>query len=132
MSLPRTFIQSSSFAVAGASKDRAKFGNRVLLALAAHGKTVTPINPTDGTIEGLTAYPSVLEMPQVPEALSIVTQPHVTALVVDQAIAAGVKRLWMQPGAQHPEASAKARRAGLEVIDDGSCILVELRRPSHP
>lgn len=48
--------------------------------------------------------------------------------LVEQAIAAGVKNIWMQPGAEHAEASNLARKAGLNVIDDGSCILVLLAR----
>jgi predicted CoA-binding protein len=32
----------------------------------------------------------------------------------------------MQPGAEDDQASAEARAAGLNVIDDGSCILVSL------
>jgi predicted CoA-binding protein len=52
----------------------------------------------------------------------------VTRDVVKQAIAIGVKTVWMQPGAQDRQASEAARKAGLEVIDDGSCILVPLSR----
>ncbi|MFN5101675.1 MAG: CoA-binding protein, partial [Planctomycetota bacterium] len=56
----------------------------------------------------------------------IVTPPHVTRLVVEQAIRAGVKNLWMQPGAEDLQASKQARESGLNVIDDGSCVLVLL------
>ena len=55
-----------------------------------------------------------------------VTPPAVTRQVVKQAIAVGVKVLWMQPGAEDEQASQAARDAGLTVIDDGSCILVAL------
>ena len=122
------FLRSKTFAVAGASNDRAKFGNRVLLTLSAFGKAVTPLNPKENEIEGMQAYASVLNMPSPPEALSIVTPPAITAHVVAQAIQAGVQRIWMQPGAENFDASEQARIAGLDVIDDGSCILVELRR----
>ncbi len=56
--------------------------------------------------------------------LSILTPPHVTRGVIQQAIAAGVKNIWMQPGAEDDKASQAARDAGLNVIDDGSCVLV--------
>jgi len=50
----------------------------------------------------------------------------VTETVVREAIEAGVKRIWMQPGAESPAAVAAAEAAGLEVIADGSCLLVAL------
>jgi predicted CoA-binding protein len=34
----------------------------------------------------------------------------------------------MQPGAEDPEAGQLARQAGLNVIDDGSCLLIFLNR----
>lgn len=131
MSLVQNFLSSKTFAVAGASNDRTKFGNRVFLTLLAHGKEVHPLHPKEEFVEGHKAYPTVHDLESVPEALSIVTPPHVTATVIDQAIAAGVKRIWMQPGAEHPEACERARTAGLEVIDDGSCLLIEIRSFSN-
>ena len=77
-------------------------------------------------IEGDPAFASIAELPVVPESLSIVTPPHVTRQVIQQAIAAGVKNIWMQPGAEDSKGSHAARDAGLNVIDDGSCILVLL------
>jgi hypothetical protein len=56
-----------------------------------------------------------------------------TRQVIQQAIAAGIKNVWMQPGAEDDQASQAAREAGLNVIDDGSCVLVllaiEARKP---
>ena len=122
----KEFLNARSFAVAGASRDRAKYGNKVFLALVKANVQVVPLNPTAGEVEGHKAYPVIGDLPIVPEALSIVTPPHVTRLIVDQAIAAGVKHIWMQPGAEDSQASQLARKAGLNVIDDGSCILVQL------
>jgi len=120
------FLKVSTFAVAGASRDRSKYGNKVFLAIAASGRTVYPLNPTAPEVEGATAYALIAVLPAVPESLSIVTPPHVTREVIQQAIAAGVKNIWMQPGAEDTQASQAARDAGLNVIDDGSCILVSL------
>jgi predicted CoA-binding protein len=50
----------------------------------------------------------------------------VTDKVVDDAIAAGVKNIWMQPGAESPRAISKAKEAGLNVIYGGACLLVVL------
>lgn len=120
------FLAAQSFAVAGASRDRSKYGNRVFLALLASGRTAYPLNPLAPEVEGHAAYASIADLPEFPESLSIVTPPSVTRQVVQQAIAAGVQNIWMQPGAEDSQASQLARNAGLNIIDDGSCILVQL------
>jgi predicted CoA-binding protein len=126
MSNIQDFLNASTFAVAGASRDRNKYGNRVFRALLESGREVVPLNPTAREIEGRHTYAVLQDLPSVPEALSIVTPPQVTRQIIAEAIAAGVKQVWMQPGAEDPEGSAAARAAGLNVIDDGSCILVLL------
>jgi len=120
------FLKANTFAVAGASRDRSKYGNKVFRAIVASRRTVYPLNPTAPEVEGQTSYASISELPLVPESLSIVTPPHVTREVIQQAIAAGVKNIWMQPGAEDAKGSQAARDGGLNVIDDGSCILVSL------
>ena len=49
-----------------------------------------------------------------------------TRQIVADAIVAGIKHIWMQPGAEDAQASESARAAGINIIDDGSCILVLL------
>ena len=119
-------LNASTFAVAGASQDRSKYGNKVFRAIVASGRTAYPLNPTAPEVEGHPAFSSIADLPVVPESLSIVTPPHVTRQLIQQAIAAGVKNIWMQPGAEDSKGSQAARDAGINVIDNGSCILVLL------
>ena len=125
------FLNANTFAVAGASQDRSKYGNKVYRAIIASGRTAYPLNPTATEVEGHPAFSRIAELPVVPESLSVVTPPQVTRQVIQQAIAAGIKNVWMQPGAEDDEASQAARQAGLNVIDDGSCILVLLARENR-
>jgi predicted CoA-binding protein len=120
------FLRATTFAVAGASRDRSKYGNRVFRSLLASGRKAYPVNPTASSIEGQDAFPTIIDLPLVPESLSIVTPPYITRQVISQAILAGVKNIWMQPGAEDSEGSRLARQAGMRVIDDGSCLLVSL------
>lgn len=122
------FLAAPTFAVAGASNRRHKYGNQVFRALLADGREVYPLNPGQDEIEGHPAYPSVADLPVVPAALSIITPPDVTRQVVVAAIEAGVQHVWMQPGAEDDQASQLAREAGLNVVDDGSCILILLAK----
>ncbi|QEF99244.1 hypothetical protein Mal15_33060 [Stieleria maiorica] len=122
------FLASNTYAVAGASTRREKYGNKVFRALLASGREVFPLNPAQDEIEGHRAFATIADLPVVPDALSIITPPVVTRKVVADAITAGVKHIWMQPGAEDEQASKAARDAGINVIDDGSCILVLLAR----
>ncbi len=126
MNAIESFLAAQTYAVAGASLKREKYGNKVFRALLAAGRQAYPLNPAQEEIEGHRAYPSIADLPLVPEALSIITPPLVTRQVVSDAIAAGVQHIWMQPGASDAEASQAARQAGINVIDNGSCILVVL------
>ena len=119
-----TFLAEGPWAVVGASSDRDKYGNKVLRCYQQHGMEVFPINPRADQIEGLQAYPSLAALPKPVKGLSIITPPKVTEAVVKEAIAAGVKAIWMQPGAESAAAVAEAEAAGLDVIANGACILV--------
>lgn len=120
------FLASKTYAVAGASTKPQKFGNKVFHALLDSDRETYPLNPVANEIDGHEAYRSIGELPIVPDAVSVITPPSVTRQIVADAIAAGVKHIWMQPGAEDAEASQLARDAGVNVIDDGSCILVLL------
>ena len=121
------FLSSDVFAVAGASTNRQKYGNKVLRAYMQREKQVYPINPAAGEVEGLKAYPDVASLPDGVTAISIVTPPGVTLEVVKASLQKNIMRMWMQPGAESPQAVEVARKAGALVIADGACALVALR-----
>lgn len=118
------FLSGGPYAVVGASTDRSKYGNKVLRAYFQSGRAAHPINPKADEVEGHPAYPDLASLPEVPRGISVITPPAVTEKVVGEAAAAGVRFVWMQPGAESPAAVQKAESLGLEVIADGSCLLV--------
>lgn len=124
----REFLAAPAFAVVGASDDPSKFGHRCYAACLRHGLKAYPVNPNAATVLGNPAYPDLLSLPERVGAVSIVTPPRVTERVVEDAIAGGVRRLWMQPGAESAAAVRRAEEAGLDVIYGGPCLLVELSR----
>lgn len=121
------FLRADRFAVVGASRDRAKYGNKVLRAYLQRGYRVLAVNPHETEVEGVSSYPDLASLPERVEAVSIITPPPVTERIVEQAAAAGVRHLWMQPGAESPEAIRRAKRLGMNVISSGPCILVTLQ-----
>jgi predicted CoA-binding protein len=126
------FLAAPAFAVAGASTRKEKYGNKVLRCYLQNNLTVIPVNPREETIEGIPCVASVSDLPDEVKSLSIITPPEVTEQVVTAAIARGVENIWMQPGAESPKAVAECIRHGINIIADGSCILVVLRyRDGH-
>jgi predicted CoA-binding protein len=120
----QAFLVSGPFAVVGASTDRSKYGNKVLRCFQQHGRKVYPINPKAPEVEGLRGYSSLAALPEPVPAISVITPPAATEHVVREAHAAGVKHVWMQPGAESDEAIRTAEAMGMNVIAGGPCLLV--------
>lgn len=127
----KSFLTSDKFAVVGASADRSKFGNKVLRCYQMHGYDVVPVNPKESVIEGVECVPSVTSLPAGVNSISVITPPQITEKVVEEAILKGIGNIWMQPGAESPQAVERCRQAGINVIADGSCILVVLGYRDH-
>lgn len=121
------FLDQKTFAVVGASSNRRKYGNKVLRAYLQTNRKVFAINPNESEIEGVPSYPDLASLPEPVDAISIITRPAVTEQVIEQAAAAGIHHVWMQPGAESPHALQRAEELGLNAIGGGPCLLVTLR-----
>jgi len=120
------FLAGGPHAVAGASRDRAKYGNKVLRCYLQHGRTAYPVNPNADEVEGLRCFPDLRVLPEPVHGVSVICQPGVTERIVEDLPASGARYVWMQPGAESPRAIARARELGLTVIAGGPCLLVAL------
>jgi predicted CoA-binding protein len=120
------FLSGSSFAVVGASTNRQKYGNKVLRCYLQHGLTAIPINPRADSIEGVAAVANLHSLPAPVHGVSVITPPKISEQVVEEAAEVGINHIWFQPGAESAEAIRKAEAAGMNVIADGSCLLVVL------
>jgi uncharacterized protein len=125
------FLAAKAFGVAGASTNRDKYGNRVLRCYLQNGLKAIPINPRADTIEGVPCVASVADLPADVKSLSVITPPKITEEVVEAAIAKGIENIWMQPGAESAAAVDRCRQAGINVIADGSCLLVVMHYHEH-
>ncbi len=121
------WIARRTWAVVGASNDRAKYGNRIYRVLRERGYRVYPVHPTVATVEGDRAYPDVASLPAGVEVMDIVIPPERVPAVLDGAKAAGIDRIWLQPGAESAGVLAYAASLGLTVISGGPCAMVESR-----
>ncbi len=125
------FLASGAFGVAGASTNRHKYGNKVLRCYLQHGRVAVPVNPNETEIEGVACVKGVADLPPEVKSLSMITPPSVTEQLVPLAIERGIENIWMQPGAESPGAVKLCREKGINVIADGSCLLVVLGYHEH-
>ena len=103
-------------AVVGASSNRSKFGNRAVRAFQQQGYTVVPINPHEAEIEGLKAYPSVLDVPGPIDMASMYVPPEIGEQVIDEIARKGIAEVWLNPGAESDELIARARALNIQPI----------------
>jgi len=103
-------------AVIGASNDRSKFGNRAVRAFRQQGYTVVPINPHETEVEGLKAYPSVLDVPGSIDMASFYVPPDIGEQVIGDVARKGIAEVWLNPGAESDELIARARALQIQPI----------------
>jgi len=128
----KDFLAAGPYAVVGASTSREKYGNKVLRCYLQHGHAVSVVHPKEAAIEGVKTVPDIASLPKGIRGLSMITPPALTEQLVEQAAAAGIQRVWMQPGAESPAAIAKAEALGLSVIAGGPCLLVSMGYREQP
>ncbi|XP_006460724.1 hypothetical protein AGABI2DRAFT_192336 [Agaricus bisporus var. bisporus H97] len=126
--IKKIFLSSPNFAVVGASKDKTKFGTKILQWYQARNFKVTPVHPKEGELEGLATVSSLKELASPSTtSVSVVTPAKVTLNVLKEAKELGVPALWIQPGAEGPEIADYIKENGLEnrVVYGGPCLLVQ-------
>jgi hypothetical protein len=118
--------ESKVVAVVGLSPNPARDSNRIARYLKAQGYRVIPVNPNAEEVLGERCYPSLAAVPEKIDLVDIFRRSEDVPPIVDDAIAAGAKVVWMQLGIVHQEAAQKAADAGLDVVMD-KCTMVEHR-----
>lgn len=105
-----------NIAIIGASKNKHKFGNKAVRAFVEAGWTVFPVNPKEKEIEGLTCYASVLDINERIDIVSLYVPSSVSLGLVDDIKKKGVKKVYVNPGAESDELIAKLRENGIEPL----------------
>jgi predicted CoA-binding protein len=119
----RQFVSGKTVAMVGVSADGKKFGSYAYAELKKRGYKVLPVHPTAEAIQGAACWRSLLELPERVENVLVVVKPDRAEAVVREAAAAGARRVWLQQGAESPEALRACGQLGLDVIH-GQCILM--------
>ncbi|MGE3620008.1 MAG: CoA-binding protein [Acidimicrobiia bacterium] len=125
--LLRILQTSRSVALVGVSANPIRSSNFVAAYLLRTSFRTYMVNPAYDEVLGLRSYPSLADLPEVPDVVDVFRRPEAIPAVVDEAIAVGAKVVWMQLGLRHDEAARKALDAGLLVVQD-RCLKIEHAR----
>ena len=110
-----------------AREDRASHG--IARFLDGQDFEVIGVNPTlvGQDVLGLPIVADLADIDGPVDVVDVFRRSDAVPPVIDAAIAAGAKSVWLQEGVVHEEAAAKARAAGLVVVQD-RCIYKEWLR----
>jgi hypothetical protein len=114
-------------AVVGLSDKPGRESNRVAGYLLRRGYTILPVNPEISEVFGLRCYPDLLAAPPPLEVVDIFRRREFIPALVDMAIEARAKVVWMQSGLEDQASAKRARAAGLLVVMN-RCMAVEHSR----
>ncbi len=122
-------LQSArSVAIVGASDNPARASYFVgTYLLASSDYTVWFVNPRAETILGHRAYPSLADLPGAPDIVDVFRKPSDLPVVLDEAVAAQAKVLWLQLGLEDDAIAERADAAGLGVVMN-RCVKIEHAR----
>ena len=117
--------KSEIVAVLGASPKPDRYAFRAMQMLRDYGHKAIPVNPAFEEVLGATCYRSVKDVPDIVETITLYLGKQRSDPLIEEIIGAKPRRIIMNPGAENDDLSARARTAGIEVVED--CTLVMLQ-----
>jgi predicted CoA-binding protein len=117
------FLSEPAIAVVGVSRSARGFGATALRLLRAKGWRCFAVNPFADGLDGERCYPSLSALQDRVNAALVVVPPASSPAVVAECAVAGIRKVWLQRGAECPEALRVAAEHGLSVVA-GECILM--------
>ncbi len=102
----------------GVSSNPEKASYGIFEYLMEAGYNMIPVNPTTREVLGRPSYPDLASIPQKIDVVQVFRKPEDVPPVVEQAIQAGARVVWMQEGVVNQAAAQRAEEAGLQVVMD--------------
>ncbi len=123
----RIIQNCESVALVGVSANPIRSSNFVASYLIRTSFRTSLVNPAYDEVLGMRCYPSLADLPEVPDIVDVFRREEAIPGVVAEAIEVGAKVVWFQLGLRHDEAARTAMDAGLLVVQD-RCLKIEHAR----
>lgn len=115
----RSLLQEAkTIAVVGLSPRPDRPSYRVSRAMQGFGYRIVPVRPAVAEVLGEKAWARISEIPFAVDMVDVFRAGDQIDPIVDECIALGVKRLWLQDGVINEAAAQRARAAGITVVMD--------------
>ncbi|PYF95925.1 hypothetical protein SAMN05216184_1259 [Georgenia satyanarayanai] len=115
------------WAVVGLSSNRARTAYGIASYVQDLGMEIVPVHPRAESVHGAQGYARLADVPGDIDVVDVFVNSSLAGGVVDEAIAAGAKAVWLQLGVVDEAAAARATAAGLDVVMD-TCPAIEYPR----
>jgi len=122
--IARLLSTVKTIAVVGLSHKPERPSHWIAAYLKENGFRVIGVNPALAELWGEKVYPTLADVPEPVDLANLFLRAENVPPAVDDAIAKGVKTIWMQEGIVNNAAAEKARAAGLTVVMN-KCIYKE-------
>jgi predicted CoA-binding protein len=128
MDIEQILRETRTVAIVGASANPARASHEVWSYLkSASSYELYLVNPTISEVDGTQVYPSLADLPIVPDLVDVFRRREHLPTVLDDAIQVGAKVLWLQLGLWHEQVARDGEAAGLQVVMD-RCLKVDHAR----
>ncbi len=128
MDIARILRETTSVAIVGVSADPMRPSHGVWRYLESETDyTLYLVNPTISEIDGTMVYPSLADLPAVPDLVDVFRRREHLRSVLTETIDVGAKTLWLQLGLADDDIARDGAAAGLEVVMD-RCLKVDHAR----
>lgn len=116
----------TSIAVIGATDHPAKYGGIIYRDMKAKGFPVFAVNPNRETVDGDPCWSSVKDLPETPTIAVFVVHARDGLEVLEDCAEAGIRNIWVQPGAFSSKMREALEAGPFEWIAD-ACVMVRAR-----
>jgi predicted CoA-binding protein len=114
----------SNVAVLGASTNPERYAFKARKMLQEHGHEVYPVAPGGKVFDGVPAFASLTDIAAPIDTVTVYINPTRLAAVLDDLVAAGPRRVILNPGTESETLKQQLEQVGIHVVE--ACTLVLL------
>ncbi len=116
----------TSIAVVGATDHPTKYGGIIYRDMKRKGFPVFAVNPYRNTVDGDPCWATVKDLPETPTIAVFVIPARRGLTVLQECAEAGIRNIWIQPGAFSPELGDALESGDFDWLAN-ACVMVRAR-----